>query len=223
MRGTIGISKISETGAEIESSDGLSPWMNSFVNSIHNAETAVEQARKRQIQQASIVNQINNVMANPPRYATVEDAVKDMRDRTGLNSYLMTVKQAEQKEKFKKIIAQFNSDEKVNVPESIKKYGPEAVETILNFVKNTLDNSKLSSIPQIQYDIIKVLGPQIGIDYKDVENDEVVEFLNELVIENELKNPSQQDNSNNIGLGVGRTEEADGNQDWMQNLNPASK
>jgi hypothetical protein len=223
MRGTIGISKISETSAEIESSDGLSPWMNSFVNSVHNAETAVEQARKRQIQQASIVNQINNVMANPPRYATVEDAVADMRDRTGLNTYLITMKQAEQKSKLKKIIAQFNSEELVNVPESLKKYGPEAVEQIINFVRNTLDNNRTATVPQLQYDLIKVIGSQLGIDYKDIENEEVISFLNNMILDNKLSNPQQIENSSNIGAGVGTTEEADGNQNWMENLVTNSK
>lgn len=221
-RGSIGISKISESGADLEASDNLVDWLQGFVGSIHNQETAVEQARKRQIQQASIVSQINNVLAHPPRYATVEDAVADMRDRTGLNSYLSTIKQAEKQEKLKKVLAQFSEDEKLNVPESLKKYGPDSVEQIVSFVRNTIKNNRGATIPQLQYDIVKILGGTLGLDYKDIENEEFAAFLNNLILENDLMFPKYTENTLNLGDGVGRTEDADGNQDWMENLNPAS-
>lgn len=56
-------------------------------------ETIVDQYRSRNA--SSLLQQIVSVMNNKPVYSSVEDAVKDMTERTGLNVYLNQIKSAD--------------------------------------------------------------------------------------------------------------------------------
>jgi len=77
--------KITRQDGLTERDSNLAPWIQNFAGKNKNL-TVVEQTRARDAQ--SLVSQINNIMGSKSRYATVSDAVNDMRERTGLDTYL---------------------------------------------------------------------------------------------------------------------------------------
>ena len=214
-RGFSPISRISDEGVgyQKESYD-LSPWMQRVMDQA-TRQTAVQQARSRQ----SIVNDINGIIAHPPRYATVDDAVDDMRERTGLNSYLQTIRANESKDKIKQIVASIQESD-VKIPDSLAKYNFD--EDLINYINNTIDNSHGISVkvPQLQHDILHTFGYSKRLEAQDVWNDEVAEFLSKLV-EN-AREVSFQTSDSRIGDGVGRTEDMDLNSEYFAGLQPAT-
>lgn len=214
-RGFSPISRISDEDAGYQKeSYNLSPWMQRVMDQA-TRQTAVQQARSRQ----SIVNDINGIIAHPPRYATVDDAVEDMRERTGLNSYLQTIRANESKEKIKQIVASIQESD-VKIPESLAKYNFD--EDLINYINNTIDNSHGISVkvPQLQHDILHTFGYSKRLEAQDVWNDEVAEFLSKLV-ENAREDAFQVSDSR-IGDGVGRTEDMDLNSEYFAGLQPAT-
>ena len=214
-RGFSPISRISDEDAGYQKeSYNLSPWMQRVMDQA-TRQTAVQQARSRQ----SIVNDINGIIAHPPRYATVDDAVEDMRERTGLNSYLQTIRANESKDKIKQIVASIQESD-VKIPESLAKYNFD--EDLINYINNTIDNAHGISVkvPQLQHDILHTFGYSKRLEAQDVWNDEVAEFLSKLV-EN-AREVSFQTSDSRIGDGVGRTEDIDINSDYFAGLQPAT-
>ena len=214
-RGFSPISRISDEDAGYQKeSYNLSPWMQRVMDQA-TRQTAVQQARSRQ----SIVNDINGIIAHPPRYATVDDAVEDMRERTGLNSYLQTIRANESKDKIKQIVASIQESD-VKIPESLAKYNFD--EDLINYINNTIDNAHGISVkvPQLQHDILHTFGYSKRLEAQDVWNDEVAEFLSKLV-EN-AREVSFQTSDSRIGDGVGRTEDMDLNSEYFAGLQPAT-
>src|SRR5271157_3910555 len=79
------IQRSSVQGYEIEDAPNLSPISALILHSYHTLDLAAKNK--------SMLSQVNNIMGNnKPRYATVEDAVIDMQNRTGLNKYINTIK-----------------------------------------------------------------------------------------------------------------------------------
>lgn len=216
-RGFSPISKISdeEAGYQKESYE-LSPWMQRVMDqATRQQETAVQQARHRQ----SIVNDINGIMAHPPRYATVDDAVADMRERTGLNSYLQTIRANEDKNKFRQIVASIQEDN-TEIPECLKKYNFD--QELINYINNVIDNSHGISVkvPQLQHDILHTFGYSKRLEAQNIWNDEVAEFLSKLIENAQEMSPQMSDSR--IGDGVGRSENIDLNKDYFAGLQPAT-
>lgn len=82
--------KINRHADEIEVETNLPSWLKQFANS-QAGKTVVDVIRDRNSQ--SFVQQISSIMTNSKsKYSSVEEAVKDMRERTGLNKYLENIK-----------------------------------------------------------------------------------------------------------------------------------
>jgi hypothetical protein len=208
--------KVNRQADVTESEGNLSGWLKEFAKKQDGQGTAVDAARARNAQ--SFLNQIVSIMGNPPRYATVDDAVKDMRERTGLNTYLEKIKSAEASEDSKKKVNKLAA----GLPESLAKY-TNVAEDIENFVRNNIRNghSLSATVPQLQHDILAIFGVRNGIEPHDVMNDEVAKYLSDIILsERSLTAPDEH--NPNIGYGVGRTDIDDyDNQDAFEGLMPA--
>jgi hypothetical protein len=224
-RGFIPISKVNED--DTEAPRNLSPWLQNVSNQLaKKQESIVEQARVR----ANMINQVNNILKNPPRYATVDDAVQDMRERTGLNEYLKNIKASTRdddglltKGSAKSIVAQIESGVVTDdVPDVLKKYDSDAIEDVIVFVRNNIENSHglAATIPQLQYDILHVLGPKYRLQAEDIMSSEMARFIDKFIMEAQSKLGPTEKNPH-IGEGVGRSESfEDENQDYWAGMMP---
>ena len=240
-RGYIPISRADD----VEEQGELSPWLKNVADQLaKQQQSVVEKSRRR----ANMINQVNNILKNPPRYATVDDAVQDMRERTGLNSYLKNISanvktaSVETRDEdgwltegaAKLIVAQITSKKKLlskanflglapgaEIPEVLKQYGDNAVEDIIYFVKNNIENSPLSaSIPQISHDILHILGPKYKLSADDVMNHDVSKFISAFIMEAKSKLSPMEKNPN-LGAGVGKNI-SDDNEDYWAGMMPKS-
>lgn len=192
---------------EFDAREELSPLIKQFAKS-HIQPTAVEIARARNVQSQSIVQQLNAIMTGKSRYATVDDAVKDMTERTGLITYLDTIKSAEEAKK--KVNKQ--ASEESQIPSTLAQY--DFADKVVSYIKNNIKNSNALSItiPQLEADILEIFGRQ-GLQAQDVMNDEFTRYLSDCIYEaQKMLSPEHQ--NNNIGKGIGKDIE-DSNDAWL--------
>lgn len=197
---------------EYDQKEELSPLIKQFAKSQIQAQpTAVDAARARNAN--SIVQQVNSIMTGKSRYATVDDAVKDFTERTGLSTYLETVKSAEEaKKKVNK-----SASEGSQVPESLAQY--DFADQVVSYIQNNIKNSNAYSvaIPALQADILEIFGRR-GLQSQDVMNDEFERYLSDCIYDAQKMLPPEHQN-NNIGRDVGKDIE-DSNDAWL-GLQPA--
>jgi hypothetical protein len=197
---------------EYDAREELSPLIKQFAKSQIQAQpTAVDAARARNAN--SIVQQVNSIMTGKSRYATVDDAVKDMTERTGLAAYLDTVKSAEEaKKKVNK-----SASEESQIPESLAQH--DFANQVVSYIQNNIKNSNAYSvsIPALQADILELFGRR-GLQSHDVMNEDFERYLSDCIYEAQKMLPPEHQN-NNIGRDVGKDIE-DSNDAWL-GLQPA--
>jgi len=199
------IQKCSEAGCEIEDSERMPEALKTAVNSLD-----MVLRNKRQ----SIVDQINGIITNKPHYASVADAVADMRERTGLNQYLEQIKASEKmtKKMAKLIVAQING-----APKTLEQYSN--VNDILSYVDNIISNSHGLgvTIPQLQDDILRTFPK---VQPEDIMNDEMSKYLNSKIIEAiSLMGPVKE--NPNLGKGMNQEKFEDEGGNYWAGLEPA--
>ncbi len=82
-----------------------STWLDRFAETYAEGKTAVEVARER-MEEIPIHDQIQSIMNGRPVRRTVEDAVKEYQDRTGLTDYLKEAQANQQLEDAAQVIKQ---------------------------------------------------------------------------------------------------------------------
>ncbi len=137
---------------------------------------------------SSIFEQITTIMNGKPKYTSVEAAVEDMKNRSGLTAYLDKVKFSESAEP-----ANTKTAENKNVPQIIAE-NP----TIANTIKNVVDDVK-GTLP-----VMVVLDKVKSIHYNDVSNEKLWDDDNLLIYISELnlaakRNSSRIENTQNLG------------------------
>jgi len=164
--------------------------------------TVLDLSRKRQTQ-ANYLTTLQNLIVNRPRYATVDDAVNDMRQRTGLDSYVKTLND----KRAKKIVAMIKSDA---IPKQIQESSQR--EDILNFIENKSKSAVNLGLPLLTYEL-----EQSFYDF-DAVDPEVQAYLSSKIQENKKdKDSLPQD------FGRDSTDSSLENSDTFKILEPASK
>lgn len=101
----------------------------------------------------NIYEQISSIMGNKSKYSTVQAAVKDMQDRSGLTAYLKSINNNDS-DKTKKRASE-NNEESI----SIFKLLPQVKFTVDNYIEAT---DGKSSIPAIVDKIKSIHGHEVG-------------------------------------------------------------
>jgi hypothetical protein len=187
MRGGLKINSYSEEDREIEPSEKLSPMISQFAKAII-PQNVVEQARSRNAQ--SFMQQLTSIMTNKPRYATVDDAVKDMQERTGLTVHLENIKSAKN----------VNKQASGEIPEILKHY--DFVDDLVHYIHNNIHNTGGLgiSVPSVQHDILSVFPK---INPTDIMNEQVSKYISDCIYD-EQKMHTAPPATNNLGNGVGK-------------------
>jgi hypothetical protein len=224
-RGFLGINRLSSDNEEESNNYGgnnYGSFMGSYIQQLVleniNSKVESEKAAKNQ----SIINSVNNILSNPQRYASVEDAVLDMRERTGLNSYLQKIN-ASKKDQLKKITADINAYANSNsVPECLVKYN--ISEEIISYLRNTCENSRglFVTIPQLQNDLLHVFGGKYKIQPQDVWNDDTAKFIDGFIV-NARRNTTSEPFNTQIGVGLGNDMADSSGDNHFFNLEPNRK
>lgn len=183
----------------VDSDSSSNDWENEFAK---NLEKKSVEARK----ELSLLDQISAILDNKkPKFDTVEAAVRDMQERSGVIAY---------REKIK--TAQVSS---TNEPVVFSKV-PNIKNTIKNYIRST--NGGMS-IPAILEKIKEIHRKDVP-DPKDWEDENLLRFIGTLNSEEQQKHPTNKSEYLNLGKQVSDQSDHDlSNDDAFLSLTPASK
>jgi peptide deformylase len=171
---------------DIEQSPALPGWMKEFAKNIE--KNSVKSYRE----ESSLYDQINSVMNNSKsKHLSVEDAVKDMQERSGLTAYkgkieaqnLTTQKLAQQIEQAGK--------------EDIKLFQikPQIKDTFDNYIEDTNGNLSIPSI----IEKVKSIHVNDVSDDAEWDNEKLLQYVNNKNIEVKKKHPDTQNDNARLG------------------------
>jgi hypothetical protein len=205
--GHIGISKVSN-----ESDD---TWLKEFENKV-----AVQA-----VPSSSIYDQLNSILGNKSKYSSVDDAVREMKKRSGLTDYLEKLNNLDQSKMNEKTASDNNMiiDKEIpvesveNVPVIIKKC-PNVKNTIENIIQGSRGNLTLLAI----IDRAKSIHHNDISDAKDWEDPELLGYVSKLNLNEKQKYPILVDDSNLGNRDRSYSTDIDqSNTDAFYALNPA--
>lgn len=163
----------------------------------------------------SIFEQINSIMNVRSQFSSVQAAVDDMRQRSGLVEFLKTKVSEEQNETVKTAQEAEQQDE---TPDIIKKI-PDIRNTLENYVTSTKGNMP---VPAVIYKLKALHGKEVA-DQKDWDDIKLMKLISDLSLAEKQKNPNIFTTHHNLGK-VEPSSSTDGDQSNMDafvSLNPA--
>lgn len=171
----------------------------------------------------SLFDQINSIMNNKKsKHTSVEAAVEDMKERSGLTAYLDKVKQSNTETSVGTKTASDNNDafeKKVDMTPVVMKKFPGIKNTLENYIRDTKGNLPVPAI----IEKIRSIHQSDVSDGKDWDDDKLIRLVSKMNLEAKRDNPSNFENYNNLGSrDVGTESEIDpSNMDAFHALNPA--
>lgn len=184
-------------------------WLKRFEKSL--LKDAVQPQR-----QQSLFDQINNVMNGKSKYPSVDAAVQDMQERSGLTAYLDSLnKTSETGLPTPKKVASDNT-----TPLVIQKH-PAIMKTIENYVRDTKGNLPVPAI----IDKIHAIHQTDVPDAKDWDDNKLIMLVSKLNLSAKSTNPGSYENYSNLGSrDTGSDSEIDpSNTDAFYALNPVKQ
>jgi len=165
---------------------------------------------------SSLFDQISSIMNGKPKYTSVQSAVEDMKNRSGLTAYLEKIKTSETSNETSKVAASSEKSKK-NSPKVFEKK-PSIANTIENIIRETKGN-----LP-----VIAIIEKVKSIHHNDVADDTAWDDDNLLLHVSDLnlkakKDNHQNDDSHNLGKTdlSNNTDIDPANTDAFHALNPA--
>lgn len=196
-------------------------WLKQF-------EKTLQKGAVQSVSKDSFYDQINAIIGGTKsKYSSVDAAVEDMKERSGLSAYLNKIKTSE--DNIKNKIASDNQDAfdkkipvegdlKIVVPLVIRKC-PHVESTLRNFISATRGNS---SIPAI-IDKIKSIHKSDVSNAEDFDSNDFMRYVSRLNLDEKTKNPSTYENNHNLGKldDLNDYDVDPSNTDAFNSLNPA--
>jgi hypothetical protein len=183
-------------------------WLKQF------QETLQKQSVQSKHVDDSIFNQINSIIGGQKsKYTSVQAAVEDMQQRSGLKDYLEKIKMSENKSS-KKVASDNTSQD--NTPSVFKK-DPKIKNTFDNYIAQTKGNLP---IPAIISHIMSIHHMDVS-NSKDWDEDNLIRYVSK---RNLMAKKDNYINNENINLGVRDNSNASdvdiANTDAFSGLNP---
>lgn len=195
-------------------------WLYRFQKSLQ--KDAV-QPRK---QDASLFDQINSIMNGKSKFSTVDAAVQDMKERSGLTAYLEKInKSSEEEVSSNKKVASDNQqaiDKRIEMEPIVMQKHPNIKKTLENYIKDTKGNLPVPAI----IEKIRSIHQSDVPDAKDWDDDKLIILVSKLNLGAKKDNQSNFDfNYSNLGRrDVGTDSEIDpSNTDAFHSLNPVKQ
>lgn len=188
MVNMIGLLNIKDNMSKVtkNSSDRDEYWMKRFEESLQKTSVQSREMDK------SIFDQINSIMnGSKSKYTSVEAAVEDMKERSGLTAYLNKIKVS--KEEISNLTTKKASNDS-DLPLVIKKR-PQIQHTIENYIRDTKGNLSLPAI----IEKIKSLHKRDIADDKDWDEEKLFHYISKMNLQAKKDNPNSYESYNNLG------------------------
>lgn len=168
--------------------------------------------------QQSLFEQINSIMNQSSKHSSVEAAVEDMKERSGLTAYLKQ-SDVESTEVVKKASDDNQTSEKKSkLPLVIQKF-PSILKTLQNCIRDSKGNLPIPAI----IERVRSIHQNDVSDAKDWDQDDLMYLVSQLNLDAKTSNPSNYENHNNLGGrdSLSDSEVDPSNTDAFFALNPA--
>lgn len=181
-------------------------WLKQFQKNLE--KSAVQSRNKDQ----SLFDQINSIMNKKSKYPSVEAAVQEMKERSGLMDYLKKSSEQDNKSVKTAQVAQ-----KSSLPIVIQKH-PFIKKTIENYISSTKGNLPVPAV----IEKIKSIHSNDVSDSQDWEDDNLIRYVSKLNLAAKSANSSNYQQYHNLGTHQDtRDEEIDpSNMDAFHSLTP---
>ena len=201
---------------QADESIGEDHWLKQFQKSLQKGAVQPKSV------DSSLFDQINSIMNGKSRYPSVDAAVKDMQERSGLTAYLDKINKTstEDEVSHKKTAADSNQviDKKVDITPIVIKKFPAIKSTLENYIRDTKGNLP---IPAIIEKIRSIHQGDVS-EAKDWEDDNLIRLVSQLNLSAKKNNPSMYENYSNLGVrdNAADSEIDPSNTDAFHALNP---
>lgn len=186
-------------------------WLKQFEKSLQKGAV---QPRNQQ----SLFDQINSIMNRKSKYPSVEAAVEDMKERSGLTAYLDKVRAEGEQAAVTKTAADDNNHSDKRIPIVIKKC-PGIRQTLERYVSENRGNLPVPAI----IDKVRSIHSKDVSDAKDWDEDKLIYLVSNLNLEAKKNNPDNFQSYQNLGSrdSAADSEVDPSNTDAFFALNPA--
>jgi len=178
---------------QFEQSVDEDTWLHRFEKSL------LKGAVQTKKQDSSLFDQINTIMNGKSKFHSVDAAVQDMKERSGLAAYIEKINKSSKKDiPASKKIASDNQDaidKKVEMTPIVLKKQPNIKKTIENYINATKGNL---SVPAI-LDKIRSIHCNDVSNSKDWEDDLLIILVSKLNLEAKKNNPGTFQDYSNLG------------------------
>lgn len=161
----------------------------------------------------SLYDQINSIMnGTPSKYPSVQAAVDDMMQRSGLSNYLKTSENdkgnkkvaTDQNNDFDKTLPVEQKQQDANTPDVIREH-PAILKTLENHIKSTRGNLPVPAIIDKLHSIHRTDVPQD----KMWDDDKLIRLVSKLNLQAKKNNPASYEDYNNLAVGDRDTADSD--------------
>lgn len=184
-------------------------WLHRFEQSLLKGAVQSKQVDR------SMFDQINSIMNNKSKYPSVQAAVDDMKNRSGLTAYLSKINKTSslhQNNDKKSIDNNCVIDKKVPISPIIITKCPSIGQTIQNYIESTKGNL---SVPAILSKIRSIHQNDVS-EASDWEDDKLIRYISKLNLAAKSKNV----NSDNYYPNLGKQDHFDNNDIDPSNTDP---
>lgn len=187
-------------------------WLKQFENTLH--KTSVQPRGTE-----SVYDQISSIMNTKSKYPSVQAAVDDMMQRSGLTAYLEIEKTSSQEELPKKVAQEQPKPKNDQVPRVIQEK-PSIKATLDNIINTSRGNM---SVPAIISRLHSLHAQDIS-DEGAWEDERLIRLVSQCNLQAKTNNPSNYQNFSNLGQNDHSTADSDidaSNTDAFHALLPA--
>lgn len=166
----------------------------------------------------SIFEQINSIMNVKSQFSSVQAAVEDMRQRSGLVAFLKTKVSEDQVENIKTAEDSSEPTQQDQTPDIFKKI-PDIRNTLENYITSTKGNMP---VPAVIYKLKAIHNKDVA-DLKDWDDMKLMKLISDLSLEEKQKNPNIFTTHHNLGKvePLSSSDINESNMDAFISLNPA--
>ncbi len=176
----------------------LPSWLENFAKDLQ--KTSVQSRQ----QDESTYDQISNILGNKSKFSSVEEAVQDMRRRTGFEAFINAKSEKENNKKIAENVqpALFSELPKVKI-----------------FIDNYIQDRPGTAIEAVIHALEQYFSKELSQEHLD---DSLRRYIDSKILETKNLNPDDQNNDLNIGkLDKNDSDDISSNSDVFQGCMPA--
>jgi hypothetical protein len=170
---------------------------------LKNFQKTLQKGAVQPRNESSLFDQINSIMNGKSKYTSVDHAVKDMQERSGLTAYLDKINKTSGEERDTSVKAKTASDSHNVIDKEVKgktipivfEKCPQSKKTLENYIRDTKGNLPVPAI----IEKLRSIHQNDVSDAKDWDDDNLIREVSRQNLMAKRDNPASYENYANLG------------------------